>query len=80
MGMLGQQDIGFRKGKLYSEIGAGVIVSNDYLVFSNFQFSFSYFPTVPNDGSATFKTNSIKTYDLGLQNFEISKPLLVSYQ
>lgn len=80
MGMLGQDNIGFSKSKLYSELGVGVIISNDYLVFNNFQFSFSYFPNLPIDQTALFNTNSIKSYDLGLQTFEVAEPLLVEYK
>ncbi len=80
MGMLGQSNRGFDSSKVYSELAVGVIISNDYWVFSNFQFSFSYFPMLPEDISRVYKTNSLKTYDFGLQDFEISKPLLVNYQ
>ncbi len=80
MGMLGQPDIGFSKSQLFSELAVGMIISNDYWVFSNFQISFSYFPSLPADMTAPFKTNSLRTYDFGLQDFEIAKPELVSYQ
>jgi hypothetical protein len=80
MGMLGQQNIGFSKSQLFSELAIGFIISNDYWVFSNFQISFSYFPSLPSDMPAPFKTNSFRTYDFGLQDFEIAKPVLVSYQ
>ncbi|WP_300568572.1 hypothetical protein [Flavobacterium sp.] len=79
-GMLGQENIDFRGSTIYSQLGAGIIISNDYLVFHSFQFSFSFYPNIPIDGGQTFKTNSIKTYDLGLQSFEINKPLIVPYQ
>lgn len=79
MGMLSGSDNTFHRSKLYSQIGAGVIVSNDFLVFNSFQFSFSYLPSIP-DGGDVFKTNSIRTYDLTLPNFEIPKPSTVSYQ
>jgi hypothetical protein len=78
-GMLGQKDIGFSKSKLYSQISLGVIISNDYLIFNSFQFSFSFYPNIP-DGNSIFQTNSISTSDFGLQNFELSKPSLISYQ
>jgi hypothetical protein len=78
-GMLGNKSNGFERSKLYSQIGLGIIISNDYLVFNTFQFSFSFFPNIP-DGNSVFKTNSISTSDFGLQNFEISKPILVDYQ
>ncbi|NHM08207.1 hypothetical protein G4D82_13335 [Flavobacterium sp. CYK-4] len=80
MGMLGQPQTHFAKSKLYSELALGVIISNDYWVFSNFQFSFSYFPNLPDDITKVYKTNSLKTYDFGLQEFEIGKPTLVNYQ
>jgi len=77
-GMLGQKDIGFSRSKLYSQISAGVIISNDYLIFSSFQFSLSYYPNIP-DGNSIFQTNSISTSDFRLQNFELSKPSLITY-
>lgn len=80
MGMLGQENIDFKGSKIYSQFGAGIIVTNDYLVFHSFQFSFSYYPNIPGDAGSIFKTNTIKTYDFGLQNFDISKPVIVPYQ
>ncbi len=80
LGMLGEAGTGFSNSKLYSEFGVGLIISNDYLVFSNFQFSFSFFPTLPDDASKSYKTNSLKTYDFGLQEFDIGSPQLVKYQ
>lgn len=77
-GMLGQKDIGFSRSKLYSQISLGVIISNDYLIFNSFQFSLSYYPNIP-DGNSLFRTNAISTSDFRLQNFEISKPSLISY-
>ena len=78
-GLLGNKYNGFQYSKLYSQVGLGVIVSNDYLVFSSFQFSISFFPNIP-DGFSAFKTNSISTSDFGLQGFEISRPSLVDYR
>jgi hypothetical protein len=79
MGMLSGSEDSFKNSKMYSQVGAGVIVSNDFLVFNSFQFSFSYFPSIP-AGSDAFKTNSIRSYDLTLPNFEIPKPSVVSYR
>lgn len=78
-GILGNNETGFQCSKLYSQIGLGFILSNDYLVFNSFQFSFSFYPNIP-DGNSIFKTNSITTSDFGLQGFEISKPILVEYR
>lgn len=80
MGMLGTAADGFHKSKLYSQFGLGIIVSNDYLVFSSFQISFSYYPTIPGNGDSVFKTNSYKTEDIGLPTFEVNRPQTVPYQ
>lgn len=77
-GMLGQENSGFSNSKLYSQISMGLIISNDFLVFSSFQFSLSYYPNIP-DGNSMFKTNAFSTSDFGLQNFEFTKPSLIGY-
>ena len=77
-GMLGNENIGFSRSKLYSQASLGLIISNDFLIFSSFQFSLSYYPNIP-DGNSVFKTNSINTSDFGLQNFELSKPTIIAY-
>lgn len=79
-GMLGDGQNGLRSSRVYSQFGAGIIISNDYLVFSSFQFSFSYYPTIPFSGDHILKTNAYKTSDFGLDGFDISKPELVPYQ
>lgn len=80
MGLIGDDNQGLFSSKWYSQIGVGIIISNDYLVFKSFQLSFSYYPNLPLDSGSIFKTNAIKTNDFGLENFGISKPELVKYQ
>lgn len=79
-GLLGQKNTYFQKSKLYSEVGLGFILSNDYLIFNSFQISFSFFPTIPGTGNSIFKTNTIRSYDFGLPNFEINKPEIIEYK
>lgn len=66
--------------KLYSSLGLGIQLSNDYLIFDNLQFSFMYFPnTPPIDGSNGFKTNSLNNDDIHLPDFQIGKPEIAKY-
>ncbi len=78
-GMLGNNNSGFKRSKVYSQLGVGVILSNDFLIFDSFEFSVSFYPNIP-DGNSVFKTNSVYTSDFGLQGFEIAKPGLVDYR
>jgi len=74
LGMLGTSGDGFRKSNLYSQFGVGVLIKNENLILNTFQFSFSFFPIMPGNGSNLLKMNSFKTTDFGFSNFEVGKP------
>lgn len=80
LGMLGNASTGFRNSKVYSQIGLGVLIKNESLVFNTFQISITYYPIIPGNGQNIFKTNSYQTSDFGLRDFEIGKPGTVAYQ
>jgi len=72
--------IGERKNQLYSSsntilrIGLGVIFSNDYFIFNNFQISLSYYPKLPGEGLNVLKTNIIDNRDFELMDYTFDKP------
>lgn len=74
LGMLGTPADGFRKSNIYSQFGVGVLIKNENLILNAFQFSFSFFPTMPGYGTDVLKMNSFKTTDFGFSNFEVGKP------
>lgn len=78
--VLGSPDNAMLRSKPYSKITLGLLISNDYLVFSSFQLSLSYYPSIPNQGDNVFKTNTFETSDYGLQSFELAKPRIVDYK
>ncbi|MFV7236924.1 hypothetical protein [Flavobacterium sp. ZB4R12] len=78
--MLGNTEKKLGENKAYSKIGVGFIINNDYLVFSSFQISLSYYPSIPRDGENVFKTNSFETTDFGFQDFELAKPRTVIFK
>ena len=80
VGMLGNENSGFRYSKMYSEIGVGVLIKNEFLVFSTFQVSVAFYPVIPGLGSNILKYNPAKTSDFGFRDFSISKPGTISYQ
>lgn len=77
--MLGEEGTSLTSSKLYSSIGLGVIIRNDYLVFNSFQLSFSFYPKIPGQGDNIFKTNAFETEDFGFQDFDLGKPMPVRY-
>ena len=80
LAVLGSPNNSMARNKAYSKFTVGVIISNDYLVFSSFQLSLSYYPSIPNQGDNVFKTNTFETTDYGLQSFELAKPRTVNYK
>jgi hypothetical protein len=74
VGMLGNDAEGFKNSKVYSQIGLGVLIKNENLVFNTFQLSISFYPSIPGIGLNVFKMNSFKTGDFGFRDFEIGKP------
>jgi hypothetical protein len=80
MGILGDGVTGFKKHKLYSQFGLGVLIKNENLVFNTFQVSVSFYPVIPGYGYDVMKLNSYRTTDFGFRNFEIGKPDVVMYR
>jgi hypothetical protein len=76
LGMLGDPATGFRNHKVYSQIALGVLIKNENLIISSFQFSFAYYPLIPGKGHDIFKMNSFKTTDFEFRDFEIGKPVV----
>ena len=80
LAVLGAPNDAVGRNKAYQKITLGLSINNDYLVFSSFQISLSYYPTVPFQGDNVFKTNTFQTSDFGLQSFELAKPRIVEYK
>lgn len=79
IGFMGDNDNTFVTKDMYSKIGLGVVISNDYLVFNNFQFSLAFYPNIPGNGHNIFKTNNLRNTNFNLQQFDYGKPELVPY-
>jgi hypothetical protein len=80
LGILGDADSGFENRKIYAQVGLGVIIKNDYLVFNIFQISISFYPIMPGGEHGVFKFNSFRTTDFGFGDFDVGKPAVVVYQ
>ncbi|MGV3696576.1 hypothetical protein [Flavobacterium sp.] len=79
IGVLADQTDKLFNDKIYSIFSVGVLINNDYLVFNSFQVSFSFYPSIPYQGSNLIKTNTFKNDDLVLPDFQIGEPAIVPY-
>lgn len=80
LGMIGDKNNFILNSKVYSKIGLGVLISNDFLVFNQFQLSVAYYPTIPFEGENVFKFNSLNNDDFKLQNFSIEQPEVIKLE
>jgi len=80
IGVLGTVNDRIFNDKFYSIFSLGVMINNDYLVFNSFQVSFSFYPSIPYQGSNLIKTNTFKNDDLVLPDFQIGEPTIVPYR
>jgi hypothetical protein len=78
LGMLSDAVTGFKNSRVYSQMG--VLIKNEHLVFSSFQLSISFYPSIPGSGQDVFKMNAFKTTDFGFRDFEIQRPGTIAYQ
>lgn len=79
VGMIGSPSHRFTKSNLYQAYTIGVLVRNENLLSSTFQFSVGAYPFFPDNGKFSVKYNPIASFTLRVRAFAISKPEFVSY-
>jgi hypothetical protein len=79
-GMLSDAVSEFRHSRMYPQFGLGVLIRNDYLVISNIQLSFAFYPSIPGKGNNIIKGNPFRTTDFGFPDFVIGKPSIIEYR
>lgn len=79
-GIIGDEQNKLYESKVYTKLGLGLLIYNDYLVFNSFQISFAYYPSIPGEGDSLFKSNTFKNTDITLPDFQVGKPVVVPYQ
>lgn len=80
LGMIGDYIHPLKDSRVYSQLGLGVLIKNENLIFSTFQISVSFYPLIPGVGRDIFKLNSFSTTDFGFRDFEIEKPGVIIYR
>jgi hypothetical protein len=79
VGMIGSPSHKLTKSNLYQAYTIGVLVRNENLLSSTFQFSLGAYPFFPDNGKFSVKYNPIASFTLRVRAFAISKPEFVSY-
>lgn len=78
-GVVGKKGKSIFNSPLYTRIGLGVLITNDYFVIERFQLSISYYPNIPSEGSHIFHINSLRNHDFSLDDFNSGRPAIVPF-
>lgn len=79
IGMIGSPTNKLTNSNLYQAYTLGVMVRNENLLSSTFQFSIGAYPFFPDGGKFTLKYNPISSFTLRVRAFNVSKPDFISY-
>ena len=79
LGLISNEGEKLLNGKMYTKLGLGIMFTNDYLVFSNFQLSIAWYNNIPGVGENIFKTNAFDNDDYELMDFDFGKPETIPY-
>jgi hypothetical protein len=64
----------------YQSFALGVLIRNEYLVSSTFEFSIGFYPYMPGRADNSFIANPINNYNAQARDYFITKPDLVHYK
>lgn len=79
LGMLGSPEHPVIQSNLFQAYSVGIMVRNENLLSSTFQFSIGMYPFLPNGKTDVALYNPISSFTLRVRSFSISRPEFISY-
>lgn len=79
LGMLGSPEHPIIQSNLFQAYSIGVMVRNENLLSSTFQFSVGMYPFLPNGRNNVALYNPVSSFTLRVRGFSVSRPDFVSY-
>ena len=79
LGIIGNQTHKLFSSNLYQAYTLGLMLRNENLLTSTFQFSVGAYPYFPDNGTFVLKYNPIASFTLRVRGFSVSKPEFISY-
>ncbi len=79
IGLLGDVTTKIYKSRLYQGYSIGLMLRNENLLNSTFQFSVGMYPFFPDGGNFQFIYNPVTSFTLRVRAFTVSRPEFVSY-
>lgn len=78
-GLINQDNKSLLKGRFLAKIGLGLMVTNDYIVFTNIQLSVAWYNSIPTEGHNIIKGNAFSNEDFRVMTYDFDKPRTIHY-
>ena len=79
LGIIGDANNNLNKSRLYQGYTIGVMLRNENLLNSTFQFSIGMYPFFPDGDNYQIRYNPVSSFTLRVRTFSVSRPEFVSY-
>jgi hypothetical protein len=79
LGMMGNEEVSLHKSNLFQGYSLGILLRNENLVTSTFQFSFGYYPFLPDGTNSVWKYNPVTSFTLRVRAFSVERPDFIHY-
>lgn len=79
LGWLSLENKSLLTNKTDAKYGIGIIINNPYLVFSHFQISLVYYPSIPFDQKSDFGFNTLRNTAFSTNFYSLNLPNIVNF-
>lgn len=79
LGFIGEEPHAFFKNDVYTRVGLGFLISNDYFVFENIRLAFSLYPKIPGEGQNIMRFNGNFDNLFRLDDYNYREPHILEY-
>jgi hypothetical protein len=79
LGMLGDPQSPMIQSRLYQAYSLGIMIRNENLLTSTFQFSIGMYPFLPDGRNYTIVVNPVTSFTLKVRAFSVTRPDFVAY-
>jgi hypothetical protein len=78
-GFIQEQSYNWKDSKVYYSLALGILLRNENLLNSTFQFSVGYYPVLPPGQNKNFITEPVTSFTLRVNGFSVFKPDFADY-
>jgi hypothetical protein len=79
LGVIGDPQHRLTNSRLYQGYSLGIMLRNENLLTSTFQFSFGYYPFLPNGKNNALLYNPVTSFTLRVRAFSVNRPEFIAY-